>query len=236
MSHQTWHSWECRRAAVRCQNMSTVGIIGAGNIGFNVAKAAIAAGHRVVISNSRGPDTLHDTIDQLGHSHARAATVEEAARAGDLVLVAVPLHAIRDLPREPLEDTVVLDATNYYPERDGRIATLDSNLSTTSELLQRHLPHSHVVKAFNHINAKDIPAHGLPAGTEDRRALAIAGADPGAKAVVRAFLDTLGYDAVDLGGLSKSWRVERDTPAYGVRMNAEQLKEAVATTKRVHQH
>ncbi len=215
--------------------MSTVGIIGAGNIGTNVARAAIAAGHDVVIANSRGPETLKDLIAELGEEHAKAATVDSAARQGDFVLIAIPLHAIEKLPKEPLEDTVVLDANNYYPQRDGRIPALDTNVSTTSELLQKHLPHSHVVKSFNHIYAKDIPAHGLPAGHEDRRALAIAGADPGAKQVVTEFLDTLGYDAVDLGPLSESWRIERDTPGYGPRMTADELREALASTERVQQ-
>ncbi|WP_062072483.1 NADPH-dependent F420 reductase [Demequina sediminicola] len=215
--------------------MSTVGIIGAGNIGTNVAKAAIAAGHDVVIANSRGPETLSDLVEELGSGRAKAVTVEDAARAGDFVVVAIPLKSIEDLPKEPLEDKVVLDANNYYPQRDGRIAVLDANLATTSELLQKHLPHSHVVKAFNHINAKDIPRDGQPAGTEDRRALAIAGADPGAKAVATAFLDTLGYDAVDMGDLSESWRIERDTPGYGARLNADELSETLAGTERVHQ-
>ncbi len=214
--------------------MSTVGIIGAGNIGTNVARAAVAAGHDVVIANSRGPETLKGLIEELGDK-AKAGTVDEAARTGDFVLVAIPLHAIESLPKEPLEDTVVLDANNYYPERDGRIADLDANLMTTSELLQKHLPHSHVVKAFNHIYAAQIPTDGLPAGTEDRRALAIAGSDPGAKDIARIFLDTLGYDAVDMGGLSESWRIERDTPGYGPRMNADELRETLTKTERVQQ-
>ncbi|GMA34518.1 NADPH-dependent F420 reductase [Demequina litorisediminis] len=181
--------------------MTTLGIIGAGNIGVNVAKAAIAAGHRVVIANSRGPETLGDVIAELGPAHARAATVEQAAAAGDIVLVAIPLSAIDDLPTEPLRGTIVLDANNYYPGRDGRIASLDSNVSTTSQLLQKHLPQSHVVKAFNHINAKDIPAHATPAGTPDRRALAVFGDDPSSKHVAAAFINSVGYDVVDLGRL-----------------------------------
>ncbi|WP_084077662.1 NADPH-dependent F420 reductase [Demequina sp. NBRC 110057] len=214
--------------------MTTLGIIGAGNIGSNVAKAALAAGHDVVIANSRGPETLTDLVGELG-DHARAATIEDAATAGDLVLVAIPLAAIDTLPTAPLAGKVVLDANNYYPGRDGRIAALDENLETTSGLLQRHLPQSHVVKAFNHINARDIPADATPAGTADRRALGIFGEDPDAKRVAAAFLDSVGYDAVDLGGLAESWRLERDTPGYGKPMTAAQVREIAAATERVVQ-
>lgn len=214
--------------------MTTLGIIGSGLIGTNVAKAAIAVGYDVVLSNSRGPESLAGVVEQLG-SHARAGTPTEAALAGDLVLVAVPLHAREDVPVEPLVGKVVLDANNYYPERDGRIEALDTNAATTSELLQQHLPGSHVVKAFNNIFASQIPTDGTAAGTVGRRALPIAGDDAEAKGAVTAFLDDIGFDAVDLGPLSESWRVERDTPAYGKRTTADELRALTADTQRVIQ-
>lgn len=214
--------------------MTTISTIGAGKIGSNVAKAAIQAGYDVVVSNSRGPETLTELVAQLG-DRARAATVAQAAERGDLVLIAIPLHALDEVPAEPLEGKIVLDANNYYPQRDGRIATLDTNEETTSELVQRHLPQSRVVKVFNHIFAAQIPTDGVPAGREGRRALAIASDDAEAKSVVERFLDTLGYDAVDLGPLSESWRIERDTPGYGPRMTADELREATATAERVQQ-
>lgn len=209
-------------------------MIGAGKIGTSVAQAAVDAGYDVVLSNSRGPASLADLVSQLGPK-ARAATVEEAAAAGDLVLVAVPLRARETIPAAPLEGKVVIDANNYYPERDGRIEALDTNASTTSELLQEHLPLSHVVKAFNNIYAAQIPTDGLPSGREGRRALPIAGEHDEAKAAVAHFLDSLGYDAVDLGPLSESWRFERDTPAYGRRTTADELRAIVADTERVRQ-
>src|SRR5690606_32768282 len=122
---------------------------------------------------------------------ATAATVEDAIRKADLVLIAIPLGRIDELPVEPCEDQVVMDATNYYPERDGRIEALDRNESTTSELLQARLPYSHVVKAFNNIAAADIPKDGLPEGDQNRRALPIAGNEAHAKFVVASFLDDL---------------------------------------------
>jgi predicted dinucleotide-binding enzyme len=214
--------------------MTHIGIIGSGNIGSSVARAALAAGHTVTISNSRGPESLTDLIAELGPG-ATASTPEEASTTGELVLVAIPLGRIGDIDPEPLEGKAVMDANNYYPGRDGRIPALDTYSSTTSELLQAHLPGSHVVKAFNNINAKDIPADGTPPGTPGRRALPIAGNTADAKRVVTEFLDSIGYDVVDMGPLSESWRSERDTPVYGLRTNAAELRDLLATTERVQQ-
>ena len=153
--------------------MTTLGIIGAGNIGSNVARAAVSAGYDVVIANSRGPETLDGLVAELG-PRARAATAEEAGAAGDVVVVTVPLHAVDKIPVEPLAGKVVLDTNNYYFERDGHIEALDKGETTTSEILQRHLPDARVAKAFNHIAAADIVTDGAPAGTPNRRALATA--------------------------------------------------------------
>ena len=212
--------------------MTTFGIIGSGNIGSNVARAVIAHGHDVVISNSRGPESLTDLIAELGPK-ARAATAEEAAAAGDVALVAVPLKAYKDVPVEPLKGKIVIDANNYYFERDGHIDALDRGETTTAGLLQAHLPESKVVKAFNHIGAADIPVTGLPAGSDDRRALVAASDDPEALAFVTALYDELGYDTAPIDSLAESWRVERDRPAYGVRSNREELIERLAAGNRL---
>lgn len=193
--------------------MTTIGLIGSGNIGSTVARLAVDAGYDVVLSNSRGPETLADLVAELG-DHARAATAEEAAAAGDLVVVTVPLKSVPEVPVEPLRGKVVIDTCNYYPQRDGHIAELDDESTTTSELLQAHLPTSHVVKVFNNIWFGALAALARPAGAADRTALAIAGDDADAKAQVTAFLDTIGYDAVDAGPLSEGWRYQRDTAAY----------------------
>lgn len=214
--------------------MTTLGIIGAGHIGSNVARAALAHGYDVVISNSRAPETLADLIKELG-PHARAATPAEAGAAGDFVLVAVPLKHYAAVPVEPLAGKVVIDANNYYPARDGHIESIDRHEATTAGLLQAHLPASRVVKAFNNIQAPHIPTDGTPAGTPNRRALPIAGNDADAKKFVTAFLDELGYDAVDIGSIDVSWKVERDTPAYVTRSNALELRARVAEATRVKQ-
>src|SRR3954469_22442126 len=161
-------------------DMTTIGLIGSGNIGSTVARLAVAAGHDVVLSNSRGPETLTELVGELG-PHARAATAAEAAAAGDLVVVTVPLRAYRQVPVEPLRGKVVIDTNNYYPDRDGHIAQLDDESTTTSELLQAHLPESAVVKAFNSIYVAQLGTLQRPAGDPERSALPIAGDDEAAK-------------------------------------------------------
>jgi predicted dinucleotide-binding enzyme len=198
--------------------MSTIGIIGSGNIGGTVARLAVDAGHDVVVSNSRGPETLTDLVEQLG-PHARAATAAEAAEAGDLVVVSVPLKAYRDLPVEPLRGKVVIDTGNYYPERDGHITELDDQSTTTSELVQAHLEGAQVVKAFNNIFFGHLGTAQRPSGDPERSVLAIAGDDPAAKQAVTQFLDSIGYDAYDAGPLAEGWRYQRDTVAYGVHLD-----------------
>lgn len=193
----------------------TLGLIGSGHIGSTVARLAVAAGYQVVLSNSRGPDTLADLVAELGPS-ARAATPVEAAEAGDLVVVTVPLRAYPQVPVDPLRGKIVIDTNNYYPERDGRFEALDNGSDTVSGLLQKHLPESTVVKAFNNIYYKHLQALARAAGSVARSALPIAGDSADAKAAVTAFLDSLGYDTVDGGTLADSWRFERDMPAYGV--------------------
>jgi predicted dinucleotide-binding enzyme len=211
--------------------MTTVGFIGSGHIGSQVARLAVAHGYDVVMSNSRGPETLAALVAELGPK-ARAATAAEAATAGDIVVVTVPLKNYRAVPVEPLAGKIVIDTNNYYPQRDGHIPELDSESTTTSELLQAHLPTSKVVKAFNHIYAAQITTDGRPAGTKNRRALVIAGNDAAAKATVAKLLDEFGYDTVDAGPLSESWRIQRDTPGYGPRRTAEELRKDLAAAQR----
>ncbi|SEC62183.1 hypothetical protein SAMN04489844_2647 [Nocardioides exalbidus] len=206
-------AWNARLRASVGLDMATIGLIGSGNIGSTVARLALDAGHDVVLSNSRGPETLADLVAELG-DRARAATAQEAAAAGDIVVVTVPLKAYREVPVEPLRGKTVIDTNNYYPDRDGRIAELDDESTTTSELLQAHLPESHVVKAFNNIFFAHLATLARPHGDPERSALAIAGDDAGAKQAVTELLDSLGYDAHDVGPLAEGWRYQRDTAAY----------------------
>ncbi|MEO7275136.1 MAG: NADPH-dependent F420 reductase [Vicinamibacterales bacterium] len=203
--------------------MATIGFIGAGHIGSQVARLAVKNGYDVILSNSRGPDTLVDVVNELGPS-ARAATTAEVAAAADLVVVTIPLGRYRTVPVAPLAGKIVIDTNNYYPQRDGLIPELDAATATSSELLQQHLPQSKVVKAFNHIYAAQLTTDGTPAGTPNRRALVIAGDDAEAKKTVTELLDTFGFDTVDAGTLKDSWRIEPGTPGYGPQRNAEELR------------
>jgi predicted dinucleotide-binding enzyme len=211
--------------------MTTIGFIGSGHIGSQVARVAIADGYDVVMSNSRHPETLADLVAELGE-HARAATPAEAAEAGDFVVVSIPLKAIGEVPAKPLVGKLVIDTNNYYPQRDGQIAELDAQQITSAGLLQQRLPGAHVVKAFNAIRFSDITTTGNPSGTPGRRALAIAGDDAGSNTEVASFLDRIGFDTVDLGPLSESWRIEPGTPGYGADLTQAELQAATAAAVR----
>jgi len=211
--------------------MTTIGLIGSGRIGGQVARLAVANGHDVVLSNSRGPDTLRELVQELG-PRARAGTVQDAARSGEIVVVTIPLRAYPTVPAELLAGKVVIDTNNYYPARDGHIEELDRETATSTELLQRHLPKSKVVKGFNHIYAAELTTHGQKRGTPNRRALVIAGDDAAAKQTVTDLLDQFGFDTVDAGTAQDSWRIQPDTPGYGPRRNAEELRADLAAAKR----
>lgn len=213
-------------------DMTTIGIIGAGHIGSALARAFSGLGYDVVISNSRGPETLTGLVAELGPK-VTAATAEEAAAAADIAVVTVPLKALKDVPVEPLAGKIVLDTNNYYFERDGHVDALDRGETTTSQLLQDHLPTSKVVKAFNHLYASDINADGLPAGDPDRRALGTASDVPEAVEFVTGVYDALGFDTVSAGPLSESWRLERDRPAYVARQTAAELRANLAKANRL---
>nr|WP_231710187.1 NADPH-dependent F420 reductase [Arthrobacter zhangbolii] len=209
----------------------TIGLIGSGNIGSQLARLAIKQGYDVVLSNSRGPETLQPLIMELG-DHARAATPAEAATAGDVVVVTIPLKNYADVPVEELRGKTVIDTMNYYPQRDGSIPELDDESTTTSELLQAHLPDSHVVKAFNNIMSDHLTSQGSPAGTPNRRALPIAGDDAAAKELVGSLINEFGFDVVDAGPLAEGWRWQRDTPAYVSALDAKGMEQALAEARR----
>jgi predicted dinucleotide-binding enzyme len=193
---------------------TTLGIIGTGMVGAGVARRAVDAGLNVVLSNSRGPGTLAGLVAELGGA-ARAATPAEAASAGDLVLAAVPLATYERLPRAALEGKTVIDPMNYVPSYFP-VPELDSNGLTSSELVQRHLAGARVIKALHNIGPKHLLELFRPAGAPDRTALPLSGDDPQAKVQVAGLLDVLGFDAVDLGPLSDSWRSEPNTPLYAL--------------------
>lgn len=194
-----------------------IGIIGAGHIGATLARLLIDAGHRVAIANSRGPDTLTDLVSDLG-SHAHAATIEEAATFGRAVIVAIPFGRFPDLPAADIGDRVLVDAMNYYPDRDGHFDVLDRDKTTSSEMLATHTTDARVVKAFNTIYWEHMRDQAAPAGA-DRRAIPIAGDDDAAKKMVTELLDDIGFDAADAGALADGRSLQPGSPVYGIRLS-----------------
>lgn len=211
--------------------MATIGIIGSGHVGSNLAKAAIAHGYDVVLSGSGKPDALEGLVGELGPK-ARAGTPEEAAAAGDFTIVATPISAVGSIPVEPLRNKVVIATINYFPQRDGRIAGIDDGSSTVPGVLQRHLPDSKVVRAFSMIDAADMSGDGHPEGDPKRRGIAIAGDDAGAKQLVAGLIDEFGFDVVDLGGLAESWRVDPGHKSFVTRQTADELRANAAAARR----
>ncbi|MFJ9085732.1 NADPH-dependent F420 reductase [Streptomyces sp. NPDC102384] len=203
-----------RRPATRKISVmtQTVGIIGSGLVGGSIARLAVDAGYRVVLSNSRGPETISELVEQLGPL-ARAGTVDEAIAAGDIIALPLPLPVIEALPAEKLAGKVVIDQTNYYPEFWSH-AELDNGELTSSEFVQRHFKDSLVVKALHNLDWNHMYSNARPTGDAERTTMPIAGNDDGAKKTVTQFLETVGYNVVDAGSLAESWRIEPETPIY----------------------
>jgi 8-hydroxy-5-deazaflavin:NADPH oxidoreductase len=191
----------------------TIGFIGSGMISSQLARLAIAAGFDVILSNSRGPETLADLVAELG-DRARAATPVEVARASDLVVASIPFVVYSKLPADALAGKVVIDTMNFYPERDGEMAEVKTETVATSELVQRHLARSQVVRALNNLDWVRLFKRARPAGAADRSAVPIAGDHAEAKVAVARFIEAIGYDVVDMGPLAESWRSQPTAPVY----------------------
>lgn len=205
-----------------------IGIIGAGNIGGNLTRRFAQLGHEVFVANSRGPETLKSLVSETG---AKAVTPTEAARQGEVVIVAIPEKNIKNLPRDlfaGVENNVpVVDTGNYYPQqRDGRIDAIEDGM-TESRWVSQQLDRP-VVKAFNNIYAEHLLSKGVAKGRADRIALPVAGDDKDAKAKVLQLIDELGFDGVDAGDLDDSWRQQPGTPVYGTDFDATGVKAGLA--------
>jgi predicted dinucleotide-binding enzyme len=201
-----------------------IGIIGAGNIGRALAQYLIKQGHEVSIANSRGPETLSEVASQTG---ARPVKVEEAAGATDLIIISIPEEAVVNLPVAKLvaSKAIIVDTGNYYPSRDGQNADIEGGVND-SEWVAKLIGHP-VIKAFNNIYAQSLASKALPAGTPNRIALSVAGDDEREKNVIMQLIDQIGFDAIDGGSLSESWRQQPGTPAYCNDLDKNALKSAL---------
>jgi len=208
-----------------------IGIIGAGHIGGTLARRCAALGHNVTVANSRGPESLAGLAAETGIT---PATVEEAARDRDLVVVTIPLKNVPNLPKDLFagapEDLPVVDTCNYYPrQRDGRIEEIEAGLPE-SRWVEQQLGHG-VVKCFNNIFAKHLLELGQPAGSPGRIALPVAGDNAAAKAKVMDLVDQLGFDPVDAGSIEESWRQQPGSPVYATDFDAEGVRKALAQAR-----
>jgi len=201
-----------------------IGIIGSGNIGSTLARHLTKAGHKVSISNSRGPETLGEIVTKTG---AKATTSEQAASAKDLVILAIPQRAMVNLPIAILSASkaIVVDAGNYYPSRDGAITEI-ANGMTDSEWVAKVIGHP-IIKAFNNIVAPSLSSKATPAESPNRIALSVAGDDAEQKQAVMKLIDEIGFDALDGGPLSESWRQQPGEPAYCQDLDKDELKAAL---------
>ena len=203
-----------------------IAIVGTGHIGSTLARHFVDSGYDVVVSNSRGPESLVDLVEELG-PHASAATAEEAVRSGDLVVVSVPLKNYRDVPSEGIGDKVVIDTMNYFPDRDGTFAALESGKTGSSEMLAERLGSRRVVKVFNTIVWDRLRDGGKPEGSSDRIALPVSGDDDEAKAVVSQLVSAIGFEPVDVGSLAEAGRKQQPGgPLFSADLSPAELLEA----------
>ena len=205
-----------------------IGIIGSGHIGGTLTRRLRSLGHDVAVANSRGPQSLADLAAETG---ARAVSVEDAVQGAELVVIAIPLKAVPQLPAALFDGKLVVDANNYYPQRDGDIPELLDRSLSSSRWTADHLKGARVVKVFNNIQAAHLMDEGKPAGTAGRIALPVAGDDADAKRIVMGLVDELGFDPVDAGTLDESWRQQPDTPVYGTDRDADGVREGLAAAR-----
>ncbi|MFK3981432.1 NADPH-dependent F420 reductase [Micromonospora sp. NPDC050397] len=204
-----------------------IGIIGAGNVGGTLARRLAEAGHELAIANSRGPQTLQDLVGELGH-RTHAVSSSEAARFGDLVIVAVPFGRYNELPTAELKGKPVMDTGNYYPDRDGHIPELDQDQTTSSEMVQQHLKGAHVVKAFNTLHAENMRDHARQSSAQERYGIPMSGDDPQAKRAIADLVEELGFEPVDAGDLATGGRKQQPgSVTYEADFTAEELAAAL---------
>lgn len=209
-----------------------IGIIGGGQIGGTLARRFAELGHDVSIANSRGPETLAAFAQEIG---AKPVTVQQAAHSGDVVIVAIPVKSVTQLPAKLFDGVpsavVVVDTGNYYPQqRDGRIDPIEAGV-TESRWVSNQLGRP-VVKAFNTITARHLLERGKPKGAPGRIALPVAGDNQQAKDLIIRLIDELGFDGLEAGDLDESWRQQPGSPVSGADLDAEGARRALSQGKR----
>jgi predicted dinucleotide-binding enzyme len=217
------------RATVGCVR---IGIVGSGRIGGTLARLLVLAGHDVAISNSRGADSLRELASTLG-DRAYAASVDDAAAFGELVLIAIPLRGVREIRPGPFEGKVTIDANNYFPGRDGSFPELDRDETTSSELVASRLRTARVVKAFNTVHSETLANEGRPdAPSEERVVVALAGDEERAKKQVAGLVEQIGFAALDTGSLAEGGRLQQPgAPFFNRRLRLPEARRDLASLR-----
>jgi hypothetical protein len=209
-----------------------IGILGTGHIGKTLVQKLSAAGHDVKVANSRGPDTIEADVLAFG---GRAVSAAEAVEGVDVLILSIPLNRIPEVT--PLianvpADTVVIDTSNYYPQRDGRIDAIEAGQVESlwvSDQLGRP-----IVKAWNAIGSHSFATRGKPAGSPERIAIPVAADSKQDRKVAMALVEDTGLDAVDAGTLADSWRQQPGAPCYCTDLTREEMPAALAAADRAH--
>lgn len=205
-----------------------VGVLGFGRVGAVLARRLHAAGYRVLVAGSGAPEAISLAASVMAPG-VEARWAAEVAESADLVILAVPLRAHRNLPTDRLDGKVVVDATNHWIEVDGLRDVWAAPGEGTSEVVLRALPGARLVKAFNHIGYHDLDDRARPAGSPARQAIAIATDHPDAARVVASLVDAVGFDPVPLGSLGAGRLLEPGSPVFGAAFTAARLREVLST-------
>lgn len=211
-------------------NKPTIGIIGAGRLGTAIARQAINANYSVRIANSRGPESMKLILGVLLPTVV-ASTVQEVAEQSDIIILAIPLNKYTSLEPEWFSGKLVIDAMNYWAPTEGYIKEFADESGTSSEYIQSYLPTANVIKSLNHIAYAEINEHSAPEYSPGRRAIAVAGDSKASKETVQSFINDLGFDAVDLGGIEEGRKFQPDTNLFNTRFTKGQLLAASITTE-----
>lgn len=211
-------------AAKRDTRDLRLGIVGAGKLGTTIARAAVAAGYDVAVSGSGAAADIALTIDVLAPG-ARAVTTAEVVGHADVIVLAVPAHRFRALPRDLFAGKILIDAMNYWPPIDGDDPELEAATEGTSAVVQDHFSSARVVKSLNQLGYHELDELRRPRGAADRIAVGAAGDDAAAVNTVMQLIDRLGFDPVDAGPLERGVALQPDGSPFAVTYTADELRD-----------